>query len=355
MAAIKGVMGFPFKDTQYIPMPSNDQVFRLFKRRYKPVVESLFPSCGERYSPSGIWLTKHPNRSKLDPIILYLHGGAYYLQTQVGQLKSVAAVAKLVDANKKLSVMSLDYDLASRGHLFPRQLRQLDAIYSKLVEEGNDNLILMGDSAGGHLAISYTEFIKFKRPYLPYPLKLLLISPWVNLGTSEKDYKPGLSYYDNQSRDIINYLSFDFGGKMEFIPDEKEIDHRYFDWSYTGQGHWEDNGFFNKPNNNHDVFLITGEDESFRDHIIDWTRQIYQLPLINALGNSNNKFLPEFEIAVNDPKKPKLKMLIEPWGTHDSFCIAEATGLDQILNNKPMKEHEYFCVLKLANFLNETL
>lgn len=349
-------MLLPIPDFKLISGISNAQLFKVFKWKYKSFVNSSLPGFGERYGTSGIWLTKHPNRSKHDPIIIYLHGGGYFVQTQMVQLQSLAGFYKLVDPNKKLSVLFLDYDLVCHGKQFPRQLRQLDSIYSKLVEQGNDNILLMGDSAGGHLAISYTQFHALKRSYLPFPTKLLLISPWVNLATNKDDYKPGLSYYDNQPRDIINYKAFEHGDTMLFIEDKNRVNHQYFDWCYNQDGKWDSNPFFNQANNSHEIFLIFGEDESFRDHIEQWVNQIYHRDPIKCFGKSNNKMLPEYEVKLNqDSNKPKLDMFIEPWGIHDSFFFMEFEALDKLIKSQPLNDHDHFGILRLVKYLNDSL
>lgn len=59
-------------DTKVLNLMSNTFLLKLFKRRYKPVVESSLPGCGEPYT-CGFWFAKCPDRSKLDPVIIYLH------------------------------------------------------------------------------------------------------------------------------------------------------------------------------------------------------------------------------------------------------------------------------------------
>ena len=43
-------------------------------------------------------------------------------------------------------------------------------------------LLLMGDSAGGNLAITFTQYLRLSNSSnLPYPKSSILISPWVKL------------------------------------------------------------------------------------------------------------------------------------------------------------------------------
>lgn len=42
----------------------------------------------------------------------------------------------------------------------PAQLGDLVTLYKKLVDEGNDNIQLIGDSAGGNLAITFLQHLR---------------------------------------------------------------------------------------------------------------------------------------------------------------------------------------------------
>jgi acetyl esterase/lipase len=221
------------------------------------------------------------------------------------------------------------------------------------VEEGNTNFVLAGDSAGGHFAITYTEFIRLKKPYLPYPIKLVLISPWVNLAVDERDYKPGLSYYELRHRDYIGYGPFKKpkNGLM-FIDDEHRVDHSFLDWSYRCRVDWKRNPFFTNPDN--EVFVVYGEHESFRDDIDTWLRQIYELPKI-PYETSNGKQIPEFSFTSQEAGKPKLTAYVEPWGVHDSFFLLEGDLLDRYKDFDQLPDESYFSSKRLVKFLRDTL
>ena len=65
-----------------------------------------------------------------------------------------------VERKKNLSILVLDYKLASKGYKMPYQLNQLISTYKNLIYQGNTNLILMGDSAGGNLAITFLQHLR---------------------------------------------------------------------------------------------------------------------------------------------------------------------------------------------------
>ncbi|WEJ95778.1 hypothetical protein PSN45_003305 [Yamadazyma tenuis] len=329
---------------------TNNTLFNLAKRVHYNDVKTL-PHYGQRYGTSGIWVAKPTQRSKSDPMIIYSHGGGYFMQTQLEQMKTLIALYNSIDASKNVSLLFLDYDLVCRGHKFPRQLRQLDSIYQKLVDEGNTNLILFGDSAGAHLSISYTEYLKEEKPYLINPTKLVLISPWVDLMANLDDYKPGKSYYEGQNRDLINFKQFRREHEILFIDDEKKHLHPYFAWSNKQTVDWNTNKFF--ANEKSEVFLLYGEDESFRDHIHKWSQDVFGVKEIIWSNDSNNKLLPEFEVTSSKKGRAKLTCFVEPWGLHDALFFMEYDIIKRY--KKDVDPERYFAFTRLVKYLNESL
>ena len=79
-----------------------------------------------------------------------------------------------------MSIFALDYSLAPE-HVFPKQLEEAVAAYKYLIDEQHispEKLIVMGDSAGGHLALSLLVSLKNS---LKKPGGLVLMSPWLSL------------------------------------------------------------------------------------------------------------------------------------------------------------------------------
>ena len=64
----------------------------------------------------------------------------------------------------------------------------------------------MGDSAGGNLAITFTQYLRLSNSSnLPYPKSSILISPWVKLIAETYQNTPGHSYYNYSSGDVTQY------------------------------------------------------------------------------------------------------------------------------------------------------
>lgn len=113
--------------------------------------------------------------------ILYLHGGAYVHEFSVSQWRLLNKVANETDAE----IIAPDYPLAPH-HTYEEAYEQLYSWYVPW-QYGNDSriLIIMGDSAGGGLALGFTQYLREKDAALPDGL--ILLSPWTDLTLSNAE------------------------------------------------------------------------------------------------------------------------------------------------------------------------
>ncbi|TXH05940.1 MAG: alpha/beta hydrolase [Nevskiaceae bacterium] len=111
--------------------------------------------------------------------VLYLHGGAYVTGGYGSHRKLAAAVGEAAQAQ----VWSPDYRLAPE-HPHPAALNDALAVYRSLLEQGQDpdGLSLVGDSAGGNLALELA--LAIRAAGLPMPASLVLLSPWTDMSLS---------------------------------------------------------------------------------------------------------------------------------------------------------------------------
>lgn len=131
------------------------------------------------------WFIEADGRTADDPVILYLHGGGYVF----GMFPMFPALWQDVwkqfnVKSDKLSVVWLDYDIAPTESTYPAPLRQAAAVYNTLTTTSN-NIIIAGDSAGGHLALNLLRHIKYPVDSVPAVTTkaqgLVTLSPWVNI------------------------------------------------------------------------------------------------------------------------------------------------------------------------------
>ncbi|RIB20144.1 Alpha/Beta hydrolase protein [Gigaspora rosea] len=133
----------------------------------------------------GEWV-ESKTRKKLtdvDRVILYIHGGAYIIGSAAQERFLIQKVAKEGAAR----AFGFDYRLAPQSP-FPAALIDTLAAYLYLIQPPSDsgfepinpkNIVIMGDSAGGGLALSL--LLVLRDVGLPQPVGATCWSPWVDL------------------------------------------------------------------------------------------------------------------------------------------------------------------------------
>ncbi len=114
-----------------------------------------------------------------DHVLFWIHGGGFNL----GSPKSHKAMATQAAVLAKSSTVLPDYRLAPE-HKHPAALEDCVAAYKGMLAEGvkPENIILVGDSAGGGLAVMTA--LRLKAEGVGLPSGMMLLSPWVNFANT---------------------------------------------------------------------------------------------------------------------------------------------------------------------------
>lgn len=191
---------------RYIKQKNKNKTFSLAQRRRHldrigqrmPVLDGVRCEGVKLGELRGEWL--YPSETKNDRMFIYLHGGAY----QMGSIKSHRAMVSRMVQTCHSPALLLEYRLAPE-HPFPAAIEDVCLVYQQLLQTYQDaSLIIVGDSAGGGLALASTLFLKAQE--MPLPKALVLISPWVDL-TGEQTSLDTLANKDPilNKRDIIRF------------------------------------------------------------------------------------------------------------------------------------------------------
>lgn len=132
----------------------------------------------ERYSVNGAAAERLVNPDgKKGRVVLQLHGGGYVAPLTDGHRMLAVRQAVLADASQ---VILADYRVAPE-HTYPAALDDAEAVYQDILADGTkpENVIVIGDSAGGNLALALA--LRLKEEGKPQPGVLILISPWATL------------------------------------------------------------------------------------------------------------------------------------------------------------------------------
>ncbi|THZ89840.1 alpha/beta-hydrolase [Aureobasidium pullulans] len=168
---------------------------------------------------AGYWICQGaPGKPKkaedCDLVIYYLHGGGYKTGHPATPLSSFLRLAEIAAARGvSVAVFALNYSLAPEAK-WPTPVNQSIAGYQYLLNEHNispSKISLQGDSAGGHLVISF--FSALADTQLPKPTAgAFLISPWIDLRCSSNG-----SFVHNKNKDyLVRSHIIDAG--HDFIP-----------------------------------------------------------------------------------------------------------------------------------------
>ena len=112
--------------------------------------------------------------------VFYIHGGAYFMDFTRPHWKLLEELIKEAD----VQVIAPAYRLVPFA-TYREAFDLIVPLYREYCETHPDkNLILMGDSAGGGLALALTEY--FKAEGIHMPDRLILLSPWVDVSMENK-------------------------------------------------------------------------------------------------------------------------------------------------------------------------
>ncbi|MBQ8972377.1 MAG: alpha/beta hydrolase [Clostridia bacterium] len=112
--------------------------------------------------------------------VLYLHGGAYVNDASVYQWRFCDRLARELNAEVIVPI----YPLAP-NHTWRETFELLQALYTDQLPDDGLPLIIMGDSAGGGLAVAFCETLN--ELGLEQPDQLILFSPWLDCSMSNPD------------------------------------------------------------------------------------------------------------------------------------------------------------------------
>ena len=120
-------------------------------------------------------------KGKSDRTVLFLHGGGYIGGLHGRYLDWGLHQGDLADAG---TLFAVDYRLAPT-HVYPAALEDAAAVYQGLLSRGVKpwNIILVGDSAGGNLALELALHLREQK--IPLPSVIALASPWATLEHAE--------------------------------------------------------------------------------------------------------------------------------------------------------------------------
>lgn len=353
-------LAVPVRDSALFSIMSTHFLLNKLLKTIHPQLTNLH-KFGDKFDNHTYYIADSPYRDPAThPVLLYLHGGGYYFQTLPQQTEALLSIYHLLPLHvqRKLSVLHLDYKLASYGYPITNPLHDLLLTYTNLVNQGNKNIILCGDSAGGHLAIVFLQYLRHHpKLHLPFPKHVILVSPWCKVVPEDHQNRPGGSYHDNNHRDMIQFELFREFDRKEDILGDADFNHLLVSPGNCGYKYadWEVIPTLNEPG--HGACVILGEHETFRDDILEWCKWAIKCPLYDLEHyDSHGEFNPKRHQYINE-ESANVRVYLEPWGLHDSTFFFENHLIGKLKRNhqhisiENIDENEFFGIVKIAKYL----
>ena len=170
--------------------------------------------------PDGVEFSREATQYKVDhmqvfevaaeddskPIVLYIHGGAYYHNFTPQHWKAMAEWAETTGCG----IVAPNYPLLYRytakdAHPLMIQL------YQELLKRYSANRILvMGDSAGGGFTLALAQ--ELKADSIDLPRHLVLISPWVDVAGGDDALQENDTFLNNE---VLRHIGADWAGDID--------------------------------------------------------------------------------------------------------------------------------------------
>lgn len=190
--------------------------------------KELVQTCNikqQQYESRTVFIISPKREKTSDTLIFYLHGGAYVAEMSKNHWNFIQSVVQDTGA----TVVLPDYPLTPKYN-YKDVFNMIEPIYKKMIQKvKSKNIIVMGDSAGGGMALALCE--NLQKQEIIQPNQIILISPWLDVTlqnskideVQNKDKKlkketlkiAGIAYANGNEQELKNYLISPLYGNVE--------------------------------------------------------------------------------------------------------------------------------------------
>lgn len=161
----------------------------------------------EEFIGRKVFIITPKNEQKSEKVILYLHGGSYVAETSSNHWKFLEKLVKDTNA----TIILPDYPLTPK-YTYKDVFTMITPLYKEIIEEvPTNNLILMGDSAGGGMGLALLERLSEENLEMPY--KTILISPWLDVRLENPEIDNVQKYDKDLNKESLKIAGIAYAGK----------------------------------------------------------------------------------------------------------------------------------------------
>lgn len=194
-ATVAGLQQF-FELSSFLPVPKDGLItpvtWRIKKRGLRGILKEFDEQEDGTREMTGEWVVgkqtwrrlqsewRNGKQANKERVILYIHGGAYYVMSAVTHRPLTISLSKYTECR----LFAINYRLAPDCK-FPGPLHDVVSSWFRLVDDLGippQNIVLGGDSAGGGLTLALLYYLRDNGYELPSGA--ILFSPWVDLTMS---------------------------------------------------------------------------------------------------------------------------------------------------------------------------
>ena len=161
----------------------------------------------EEFIGRKVFILTPKNEQKSEKVILYLHGGSYVAETSSNHWRFLEKLVKDTNA----TIILPDYPLTPK-YTYKDVFTMITPLYKEIIEEvPTNNLILMGDSAGGGMSLALLEKLSNEKVEMPY--KTILISPWLDVRLENPEIDNVQKYDKDLNKETLKIAGIAYAGE----------------------------------------------------------------------------------------------------------------------------------------------
>ena len=181
-------------------------LFTDIKSKLPKTLESQYDIDIQEYNNRNIF-TISPKENKQDKYIIYFHGGSYMAEMTDYHWNFIERLIQ----NTSYTVIIPDYPLTPKNN-YKDVFEVIEPLYKEIIEKVEpENLILMGDSAGGGMALALEE--KLGEDQIELPNKLILISPWLDVTMTNHEIDEIQKYDKDLNKEALKVAGIAYAGQ----------------------------------------------------------------------------------------------------------------------------------------------
>lgn len=163
----------------------------------------------KEYMNRNVFILTPKNVEKTDMVILYFHGGSYMAEITNDHWNFLEKVINSTGA----TVILPDYPLSPK-HNYTDVFNMVEPLYNAIVSKvDTSNFIVMGDSAGGGLALALEEKVSSENSDYILPKKTILISPWLDVRLENSKIDEVQKLDKDLNKDTLKLAGIAYAGK----------------------------------------------------------------------------------------------------------------------------------------------